>query len=45
MAQKLRDDSSAAGFAVADLEIENFQVEQFIRKTIVHVAEPGTPGD
>lgn len=45
LAQKLRDDSSAAGFTVADLEIENSQVEQFMRETLVHVAEPGTPGD
>lgn len=42
---RARDDASAAGFTVADLEIENSQVEQFMRKTIVHVAEPGTPGD
>lgn len=33
------------GFTVADLEIEGAQVEQFMRETIVHVAEPGTPGD
>ena len=45
LAQKLRDDAGAAGFTIADLEIENSQVEQFIRETLVHVAEPGTPGD
>ena len=45
LAQKLRDDSSAAGFTVADLEIEGSQVEHFIRETLTHVAEPGTPGD
>ena len=45
LAQKLRDDASSAGFTIAELEIENSQVEQFIRETIVHIAEPGTPGD
>ena len=45
LAQKLRDDASAAGLTIADLEIENSQVEQFMRETLVHVAEPGTPGD
>ena len=41
LAQKLRDDAAAGGLTVADMEIENSQVEQFIRKTLVHVAEPG----
>ena len=45
LAQKLRDDASAIGFTIADLEIEGTQVEQFIRETIVHVGEPETPGD
>jgi hypothetical protein len=36
LAQKLRDDSSAVGLALADLEIEGGQVEQFIRETITH---------
>ena len=45
LAQKLRDDAGAAGFTVADLEIEGAQVEQFMRETLVHVAEPGTSGD
>jgi hypothetical protein len=45
LAQKLRDDAGAAGFTIADLEIENSQVEMFMRETLVHVAEPGTPGD
>jgi hypothetical protein len=44
LAQKLRDDADVAGFTVADLEIENSQVEQFMRETLVHVGEPGTPG-
>ena len=45
LAQKLRDDASAAGFTLADLELEESQVEQFMRETLMHVAEPGTPGD
>ena len=45
LAKKLRDDASAAGFTVADLEIENSQVEQFMRETLIHVGEPGTAGD
>ena len=45
LAQQLRDDAGAAGFSVADLEIEGGQVEQFIRETLFYVAEPGTPGD
>jgi hypothetical protein len=45
LAQKLRDDAGAAGLTIADLEIDGPQVEQFIRETMEHVAEPGTPGD
>lgn len=45
LAQKLRDDSSAAGFTIADLEIVNSQVEQFVRETIFDLAQPETPGD
>ena len=45
LAQKLRDDAAAARFTVADREIENSQVEHFIRETLIHVAEPETPGD
>jgi hypothetical protein len=45
LAQKLRDDAFAAGLTITDLKIEGSQVEQFIRETLVHVAEPGRPGD
>ena len=45
LAQKLRDDSAAAGFTLADLEIEEVHVEAFIRETLVHISEPGMPGD
>lgn len=45
LAQKLKDDAGAAGFVIADLEIEGPQVEPFIRETLIHLAEPGTPGN
>jgi len=32
LAQKLRDDASVASFPIADLEIENSPVEQFMRE-------------
>lgn len=40
LAHKLREDASAAGFTLADLELEESQVEQFMRETLVHLAEP-----
>ena len=40
LAQKLRDESNDAGFTIAEMEIEGSQVEQFIRETITHVADP-----
>ena len=45
LAQTLRDAARAAGFALDDLELEDAQVEPFIRETLLHIAEPGTPGD
>ncbi|HUQ36659.1 MAG TPA: hypothetical protein VM144_09825 [Aestuariivirga sp.] len=45
LAQKLRDDASAAGYTIADLEIEGAQVEQFIRETIAHVTFPAKSED
>ena len=45
LAQKLRDDGGAARFNLADLELEESQVEQVIREILAHVAEPGTPGN
>jgi hypothetical protein len=41
LAQKLRDDASAAGFTIADLEIGGSQVEQFIRELILQNSEFG----
>ena len=45
LAQKLRDDARAAGYTIAELEIEGSQVEQFIREAIAHVTFPGKSGD
>lgn len=45
LAQKLKDDASGAGLALADLEIDGPQVEAFIREMMAHVAERGTTGD
>jgi len=45
LAQKLRDDVGAAGFILADLELEECPIKQVIRETLMHVAEPRTPGD
>jgi len=43
LAQKLRDDARAAGFTIADLEIEGSQVEQLIKETILQTSELGIP--
>lgn len=45
LAQKLRDDATAAGYTIAELEIEGAQVEHFIRETIARVAFPGKSED
>lgn len=45
LAQKLRDDASAAGYKIAELEIEGSQIEQFIRERIAHGTFPGKSGD
>lgn len=45
LAQKLKDDASAAGFNIADLEIDGPQVENFIREIMADETEPGTAGD
>ena len=45
LAQKLRDDVGAAGFILADLDLEESQIEQFMRETLARITEPGTPGD
>jgi hypothetical protein len=45
LAQKLREDVGAGGFTLADLELDESQVEQFVRETVMNFAEPGMPGD
>ena len=45
LGQKLRNDAKVAGFTIPDLEIKESEVDPFIRETLVHLAEPGTPGD
>jgi hypothetical protein len=45
LAHRLRSDASAAGFTLADLELEASQIEQFIKETLAHIAEPGMPHD
>lgn len=43
LAQKLRDDTGAAGFTISEMEIEGSQVEQFIRETILQNSELRIP--
>ena len=38
-------EAAAAGFTLADLELDQETAETYIREAIVHVAEPGMPGD
>jgi hypothetical protein len=45
LAHRLRDDANAAGFSLADLELDEAHIEQFIQETLARIAEPGTPGD
>ena len=45
LAAKLLADSAAAGFTLADMELDQETAETFIRSTMVHLDEPGTPGD
>ena len=44
LAEKLAMDAVSEGLSVSDLEIEG-DIETYIRDIIVHVGEPGTPGD
>jgi hypothetical protein len=45
LAPKLLADAAVAGFTLADLELEDAAVEDYIREAITHLAQPGTPGD
>lgn len=45
LALKLANDAAVEGLKFEELEIENDDAEEYIRFVIVHVGEPGTPGD
>ena len=45
LAAKLLADAAVAGFTLADLGLDQETAEAYIREAIVHLAEPGTPGD
>lgn len=45
LAAKLLADAAAAGFTLADLGLDQETAETYIRDAIVHLSEPGTPGD
>ena len=45
LAAKLLADAAVAGFTLADMELDEETVEDYIRDIIVHVGEPGMPGD
>jgi hypothetical protein len=45
LAMKLESDARAENLTLEDLEIERGKAEAYIRDIIVHVGEPGTPGD
>ena len=45
LAAKLIADAAVAGFTLADLGLDQETAETYIRDAIVHLAEPGRPGD
>jgi hypothetical protein len=45
LAVKLVAEAALAGFTLADMELDEDTVEDYIRDIIVHVGEPGAPGD
>ena len=45
LAMKLESDAAAVNLTLDDFEIQPGEVETYIRDIIVHVGEPGTPGD
>ena len=45
LAAKLLAEAAVAGFTLADMELSEDTVEDYIRDAMVHLAEPGTPGD
>ena len=45
LAEKLISDATAEGLTLDDLEIDDGNAASYIRDIIVHVGEPGMPGD
>ena len=45
LAAKLLADGAAAGFTLPDMGLDDETAETFIRSTMVHLGEPGMPGD
>ena len=45
LAAKLLAEAAVAGFTLADMGLDEDTVENYIRDILVHVGEPGTPGD
>ena len=45
LAAKLAEDVTAEGLKLEELELDNDDAEAYIRFVIVHVGEPGAPGD
>jgi hypothetical protein len=45
LAQKLEFDAGVQGLSLEELEIENGDVEGYVRNIIVYLGGPGAPGD
>lgn len=45
LGERLRIDSAAVGLTIDDLEIDKSSVERYIFDAMLHLKEPGTPGD
>jgi len=45
LAAKLLAEAAVAGFTFADMGLDKDSAEEYIRAIIVHVGEPGRPGD
>ena len=45
LAQKLRAEAAAEGFMLEDLNLNEEELGKYIFDAMVHLDEPGTPGD
>jgi hypothetical protein len=45
LAAKLLAEAAVAGVTLADMELDEDIIEDYIRNIIIHVGEPGAPGD